>query len=253
MKISAVVTTLERIQAWREMYRHEMNCQIIHDSIHGRAGWTVEYALMRGEAVAGYGSVAMAGPWKGKATIYEFYVASTERRHAFDFFEAFCAASGARWLEVQSNSTLLNAMLFAYGQNVGTEAILFRDELTTGFAAPAGAVFRKTSVEDAAAVSKFGLDEGAAWGVEVDGMLVAAGDILYHYNRPYGDVYMKVAEGFRKRGIGAFLVQELKRVCREGGCIPGARCNPKTIASRKTCQKAGFVPFGHILDGELAG
>ncbi len=47
-----------------------------------------------------------------------------------------------------------------------------------------------------------------------------AGDILYHYNRPYGDIYMKVGEPFRKRGLGSFLVQELKRICYEGGSVP---------------------------------
>jgi hypothetical protein len=62
---------------------------------------------------------------------------------------------------------------------------------------------------------------------------------------------MKVAEPFRQRSLGSLLVQELKRVCYEGGSIPGARCNPANVASRKTLQRAGFVPFGHILDGVL--
>jgi hypothetical protein len=37
----------------------------------------------------------------------------------------------------------------------------------------------------------------------------------------------------------------------ELGAIPGARCNPGNIASRKTLQKAGFVPCAHILDGTI--
>jgi ankyrin repeat protein len=49
-----------------------------------------------------------------------------------------------------------------------------------------------------------------------------------------------------------FKVQELKRVCYEGGNVPGARCNPRNVASRKTLQKAGFVPCGHILNGSVA-
>jgi GNAT superfamily N-acetyltransferase len=71
-------------------------------------------------------------------------------------------------------------------------------------------------------------------------------------SRPYGDIYMEVAEPFRSRGLGSFLVQELKRVCYEGGNVPGARCNPRNVASRKTLQKAGFVPCGHILNGSVA-
>ena len=86
----------------------------------------------------------------------------------------------------------------------------------------------------------------------VGDIVAATGDILFHYNRPYGDIYMSVAETFRRRGLGTYLVQELKRVCYEGGSVPAARCNPKNIASRKTLQKAGFVPCGHILNGAVS-
>ena len=89
--------------------------------------------------------------------------------------------------------------------------------------------------------------------VEVGGTVAAKGGILFHYNRPYGDIYMEVAEPFRRRGVGSYLVQELKRVCYEQGNIPSARCNPKNIASRKTLQKAGFIPCGHILTGSISG
>ena len=69
---------------------------------------------------------------------------------------------------------------------------------------------------------------------------------------PAGAVFMDVEEPFRRRDLGSFLVQELKRVCSEGGHVPAARCNVKNIASRKTLQKAGFVPCGHILSGSVA-
>ena len=62
---------------------------------------------------------------------------------------------------------------------------------------------------------------------------------------------MDVAEPFRRRGFGSFLVQELKRVCYEGGHVPAARCGVDNVASRRTLQKAGFVPCGHILQGPV--
>ena len=62
---------------------------------------------------------------------------------------------------------------------------------------------------------------------------------------------MQVAEPFRSRGLGAYIVQELKQVCYQRGSIPCARCNTQNIASRKTLQKAGFVPCAHILSGSL--
>jgi GNAT superfamily N-acetyltransferase len=96
------------------------------------------------------------------------------------------------------------------------------------------------------------LDSEARWVVSVGGVVAAAGDILFHYNRPFGDIFMKVGEAFRRRGVGTYLVQELKRVCYEGGSVPAARCNPKNIASRQTLQRAGFIPCGHILNGTVS-
>jgi GNAT superfamily N-acetyltransferase len=62
---------------------------------------------------------------------------------------------------------------------------------------------------------------------------------------------MEVSEPFRRRGLGAYLVQELKRIARERNNTPAARCNVTNLPSRRTLQKAGFVPCGHILVGSL--
>jgi hypothetical protein len=43
----------------------------------------------------------------------------------------------------------------------------------------------------------------------------------------------------------------LNRIAYEMGGIPAARCGPENVASRKTLQKAGFVPFAHILVGAI--
>jgi hypothetical protein len=54
------------IEALRDIYRQEMSCQIIHDSIHSRPGWTQEYLLIEDGVKVGYGSVAVGGPWLEK-------------------------------------------------------------------------------------------------------------------------------------------------------------------------------------------
>jgi GNAT superfamily N-acetyltransferase len=249
-------TTVERvelreIQGMRDIYRHEMNCQITHDSIHPRPGWTHEYLLSEGGAKIGYGSVAVAGPWQSSPTIYEFFVLPQHRRRLFDLFIALLTASGVSAIETQSNDPLLPVMLFTFAPTVSSESILFHDKLTTAHALP-NAQFRKASPGDAPEIAQHGLDAQATWLVAYEGVVAATGDILFHYNRPYGDIYMKVAEPFRRRGIGTYLVQELKRTCYEGGSVPAARCNPSNVASRQTLQRAGFVPCGHILKGTVA-
>jgi len=248
VELAATIGSLDQISPWREAYRAEMNCQVIHDSIHFRQGWTVEYVLTVGATPAGYGSVAVAGPWTGKPTLYEFYILPEHRLRLFDFFTILLPVSRAVAIETQSNDPWLTVMLHAFARNVASESILFHDQKATSLA-PSGARFRPATAGDLPQVSPRQLDAHGV--VEIDRTVAATGGILFHYNPPYGDIYMEVAEPFRKRGLGSFLVQELKRVCYRRGNIPAARCNPNNIASRKTLQKAGFVPCGHILSGTL--
>jgi GNAT superfamily N-acetyltransferase len=244
--ISAATTTFQQIRSWRDMHRLEMSCQITHDSIHDRPGWTREYLLSIGETPVGYGSVAVGGPWAGHPTVYEFYVVPTQRLRLFDLFRTLITVSHAVQIEVQSNDVLGTVMLHTFAAQVTTESILFRDEMLTALA-PAGAIFREPTAPEAPDIPA----AHRRWRgvIEVDGTIAATGGILFHYNRPFGDIYMDVEEPFRRRGLGSFLVQELKRVSYESGHVPAARCNPDNIASQRTLQKAGFVPCGHILKG----
>lgn len=226
-----------------------MACQIVHDSIHERRGWTDEYLLFVGDAAVGYGSIAVGGPWKGTPTAYEFYAVPNQRLRLFELFRALLEASGAVSMEVQSNDVLATTMLHTFAGPVTSESVLFHDKVSTSHR-PIGATFREPTAKEARDVPG---DQLRWYGVvEVEGMVAASGGILFHYNRPYGDIFMETSEPFRRRGLGAFLVQELKRVCYEGGHVPAARCNPANVASRRTLQRAGFVPCGHILKGPVS-
>jgi len=252
MSASAKESSLKDVLPWRDLYRQEMNCQIIHDSIHFRDGWTREYLLRDGPVTVGYGSVAVAGPWKDKPTIYEFHVPPPSRGRMFELFEALLAASGAAAIETQSNDPTLGVLIHVFAREVASESILFHDRVTTHYPPPMGAVLRPVVPADAGRISDEHLDAQTGWVLEMEEKVVATGGILFHYNRPYGDIYMSVAERLRRRGLGGYLVQELKRVCYENGHVPAARCNPTNVPSRKTLQNAGFVPCGHILVGVFA-
>lgn len=238
MKFSAKPTCVEEISLWRDLYRQEMNCQIVHDSMHAREGWTQPYLLDVEEAAAGYGSILIGGPWTGTRTIFEFYVLPMHRSRLFDLFSTLLATSEATAIKAQTNDTFLAVMLHLWARNIQSEKIVFEDNRTTTHSIE-GAVFRPRGEPD------------NDWALDIDDSVAATGGILYHYNRPYGDIYMEVAEPHRQRGLGSYLVQELKRTCYERCSIPCARCNPDNVASRKTLQKAGFVPCAHILSGTL--
>jgi len=250
MQAQATLTSEPEVLPLRERFRAEMNCQIVHDSIHRRPGWTLTYLLESKGVMAGFGSVAIGGPWKDKPTVFEFYVLPEQRAQAFVLFEALLAASNPEFMEVQSNDTLLFVMLHTYAQKIESEKIVFHDKITT--ALPANGATLRCMISQAEIQAHIEQRQGGPeWQMELDGHVIGQGGILFHYNVPYGDIYMEVAEPYRRRGVGAWLVQELKREAYKLGAIPGARCNPTNIASRNTLQKAGFVPFAHMLNGVL--
>jgi GNAT superfamily N-acetyltransferase len=242
----------QEIAAMREAFRVEMNGQIVHDSIHHRRGWTREFALGEGGRRVGYASLAVDGPWRDRPTFYELYVAPEWRPRTHALFEAFLAATRPPAFEVQSSDSLTTTMALAFARDIATERVVFRDHSTTTHLVPAATLRCITPPDDiqTAIAARRG---GAEWLLEVDGAVVGKGGILFHYNRPYGDIYMEVNEGCRRRGFGSYLVQELKCRCYELGGIPAARCDPTNKASQRTLQRAGLLPYAHILIGSFHG
>lgn len=250
MHFTATVATDPEVLAWRVRHRAEAQGQIVHDSIHRRPGWCRTYVLRTDGVAVGFASIAIAGPWQDKPTVFELYIRPESRGAAFHLFAAFVAAAQPQFFEVQTSDALLGVMLHTFGRDIVSEKIVFRDELTTTL--PSGGATLRPVTSEALARQRFLQRQGPTeWVLELGGEDVATGGIMFHYNPPYGDIYMEVKEGYRRRGLGAYLVQELKRIAYELGCIPGARCDPDNVASRQTLQKAGLVPFAHILVGKF--
>ncbi|WP_446745242.1 GNAT family N-acetyltransferase [Silvibacterium acidisoli] len=237
MNFSAKPVTVDDISHWRNLRREEMHCQVLHDSFHGRAGWTEPYQLEVDGEPAGYGALVVDGPWKGTRTLFEFYVLPAYREKLFDLFNALISSSGATAMRAQTNDKILTVMLHTWARSVSTEKIVFEDARTTHLPANGSRFIRREAEGD--------------WALEMEGTVIATGGIMYHYNRPYVDLYMEVVETYRRRGYGAYFVQELKRTSYEQGSIPCARCDAGNVASRSTLMKAGFAPCGNLLDATL--
>ncbi len=248
MPIDVSLVAPEETLRLRDLYRNEMKCQIVLDSWHGR-GWTDSYLFRVDGRIAGYGLVGgiRADP---KEIVTEFYVLPSQRGSALPLFRRFAEVSRARSIEVQTNDTLLTLMLYDCAERIESNVILFHDAITTNLSMP-GVIFRRVVESDRELISNQKLDVDAEWMLEADGIAVATGGLLFHYNVPYGDIFMAVAEPLRRRGFGSYLIQELKRACYESGRIPAARCNVSNVASRSTLQKAGMLPCARVLTGVI--
>lgn len=247
MRIQIHRTEYKEIESLRGLYRQEANCQIIHDSALSR-GLADPYLILMDGRRAGYGGV-----WNKYeiGRLMEFYTMPVVRPHALPMFRELLAVSQATHIEAQTNMPLMLTMLYDCATDIAAEAILFEDAFTTNLVCPNG-LFRRARPEDAASMFPPHQEPNGEWVVEANGAIVATGGFLCHYNPPYGDIFMEVWEQARRQGFGSYLVQELKRVCYEAGKKSAARCNPTNIASRRTLQKAGFLPCGRLLAGKVS-
>jgi GNAT superfamily N-acetyltransferase len=248
MNIDASLVPPEETLRLRDLYRHEMKCQTVLDSWHGR-GWTDSYVLRADGRIAGYGLVGGVRA-ENKEIVTEFYVLPHLRDRALPLFRRFAEVSRAKSIEVQTNDTLLSFMLYDCAEKIDSRLIPFHEGVTTTLFLQ-GVIFRRVDEGDRERIVSQGLDADAEWMLEADATAIATGGLLCHYNVPYGDIFMGVAEPPRRRGFGSYLIQELKKVCYESGRIPAARCNVSNLASRATLQRAGMIPCARVLTGVI--
>lgn len=244
MKIEVRKCEAREVEPFRELYRHEANCQIVHDA-GLRRGFADPYWIDIDGRFAGYGAV-FTKHYVGR--VMEFYTFPAFRTLALPMFGEMLAASQAVEIEAQTNMPLALEMLCSYATNIEPESLLFYDAWTTALPGPTERFRRRRSGE----TSTNGSEPEGDWVIDIDGVIVSNGGFLTHYNPPYGDVYMETAEPFRRQGFGSFLVQEIKRVCYESGKKPSARCNPTNVASQRTLERAGFRVVGQMLAGKVS-
>lgn len=246
MTIQIMRVEHEDVKAMRELYRHEAHCQIIHYSFIGRKLADPYLILIDGHR-AGYAAIGNIYPAQ---RVIEFYTLPNSRAFALPMFQELLTVTGATEIEAQSNMPLALLMLYDCATNIRTESILFEDAFTSALTSP-NTTFREATAGDDFTHFPEPYHEHDGWLLEVDGAIVAVGDYLEHYNPPYGDIYMEVIESERRRGYGSYLVQELKRLAYEMGKKPAARCGRDNFASRQTLQKAGLLPCGRLLAGDV--
>lgn len=242
MEIKIIKTGLEEVRPFRVLFLHESNFQFIFNKCH-EYGWADTYIFFINGAKIGYGSVWGRNKREDRDAIFEFYIIKPFRKFANTVFPKFHAASGAPFIECQSNDLLLSAMLYEYAQNISAEAILFEDHFQTHFNIP-DVIFQKKETEDVR-------NDNCQYILKQNGEEVASGGLMLNYNMPYADIYYEVNENHRQKGFGSLMVQELKNEAYLMGRVPAARCNISNKISNATLTKAGFAVCGYRLNGEI--
>lgn len=249
MSLAISPVALETILPFRDLYRQELNCQIVHDSAHYRENCFQSFLLESQGKVVGYGSTWTGDYWMTKGSVFEFYILPSHRPQLFTLFEELISIVNPPRIYAQTNDPFLGTLIFDYTRTTIAGHILFNAGRSTNHAID-GVIFRHSTPEDKNHIFPHQVEPVGDWVLEKNDQIIATGGILYHYNRPYGDIFMEVDAGFRKQGHGQFLVQELKKICYQSGSIPAARCRPENTASRRTLERAGFVPCGRLIYGD---
>lgn len=240
MHISATKTELATIVPMRDLFLHEFNGQYVHNKCH-LYGWADTWLLQIDDQPVGYGSVWGKENRADRDSIFEFYLLPDHRRWARDGFAALRDAAKTPFMECQSNDGLITSMLYEHARSIYAEAILFEDHHATQW--PLGNRQWQAATSDNPNDVPFQLTEA--------GETIATGGLMLNYNKPYADLYYEVAENHRRRGLGALMVQELKKAAYDLHRIPAARCNINNPISKATLLKGGFNVCGYILQGEL--
>lgn len=247
MIFTAVKTELKEIQTFRQLFLNENNFQIRYHACHERH-WSDSYLLQINGINAGYGSVKGKETLDDRDDIFEFYVLPGCRSKARHLFESLRMASESGFIECQSNDLLLSSMMFEFAENIHSEVMLFSDLRATDFTLP-GVIFRPSKTDDLIFVHQ--MEPVGDYVLEVAGKIVATGGFMQHYNPPFVDLFMEVSEKERQKGLGTYLLQEIKKECYQRGKIPSARCQIHNYASRATLFKSGFTLAGFMLLGEV--
>jgi GNAT superfamily N-acetyltransferase len=185
---------------------------------------------------------------KGRDTVFECYVIPPFRSLANGLFEDLLRVSEVRLIECQTNDPVMPALLYAYAHQIKSPVILFSEGSVTRYSVP-DVIFRPR--QDGDILFEHHHEPEGDYVLEVEGKIVASGGFLTHYNMPFADIYMEVTEAFKRRGLGSYIVQQVKRECYLAGRVPAARCNMENVASKATLLKAGLAIAGYMLIGEV--
>jgi GNAT superfamily N-acetyltransferase len=247
MPVQVVRGALADILGWRALFLQELHAQCRYDACHAR-GWSDLRLLQLHDRIVGYGALKARDDQAVRDAVFEWYVLPPWRSHQRDLFAALVAASGAEWVECQTNDPCLYPVARHVAPDLQPTTFLFEaDKDVVSEDAGAGGL-RSRGTDDTFTHTSEPVGDQV---LEVDGEIVGTAGHLTHYNPPFADIYMEVAPTQRRKGYGARLVAGAIRECWLSGHVPAARCHIDNIASRATLLNGGMREVGQVMIGEI--
>lgn len=213
------------------------------------------------------------------------YFAADEQKRLLQFFATeqagalFAAVIGSEWVETAVASTIDPAVLslcLDVQKSVSVHTYLFHDGRPTELRLPAypqarfrlaakadlealiGFYGRNDEYEDTEAITdlfenfrnfaKLLIERQQSFLLVNGETILGVGECRISASQPpYADIGMITDRDNRRRGVGAFVLAQLKAHCTRQNLKPICSCGADNIASRKTIEKAGFVARHRIL------
>lgn len=252
IKIVPISKQNELIYKWRKLY---------FQSCYEAQELFVEQKVMESKAlsiVVGIKPIGYFIVCNGKI-ILEYYLEKKYLHLQTQIFLHLIQSKAITSAWVKTFDPLLLKMAHMFGQKNSVIGFLFRDSNSTDLKLKSDLVFKKASLKDMDLVEAFKWDffesqeeleyffnEGTYLFYLKD-EFVGIGTIMnIHKYKPFCDIGMCVKPEFRKMGLGAQIVLQLKNHCFKKNLKPICGCAFENVASRKTLEKAGFISR-HVL------
>jgi GNAT superfamily N-acetyltransferase len=196
-----------------------------------------------------------------KRTLVQFYIFREYFIHAPEIFEYLISNDIAENAAVSTKETEFLSLCLDYQKSISIDSYLFTDnkDIKYELANFKDVSFRLAKSNDIGTI-KTKCDpafEGYYEDLIENNQLFVlySGDILLGIgefrisksNEQYGDIGMIVTEQYRRKGVGTYIITQLKEHCYRNNLKPVASCNHTNIASKKTLEKSGFISNHRII------
>jgi GNAT superfamily N-acetyltransferase len=261
--VKIVPAGLEEIRPLRDLFQREVDDIFVTERGLFR-GWSEPHRLVYQDRAIGYGLVEVETDYR---QLMEFFLLPVHRPDARAIQEQFLRQLSVSHIQTDTRREFQTLMFYDCCEQVTAHDVYFRDRFLTQYALP-GLTFRRAREEDCPALfpvlqgpggAPFEMESedelrewvrsGSRWILADGETVVGVGAIFDDFNRPFAEVGMMVTPSFRRRGCGSYILQELKRECYRLGLVPTSRCAWDNVGSRRSHDRAGFVPSGRQLLG----